>query len=247
MLFNSKGRKRESTLTLNWKMGAGIFSVTLLLLLVLQGVVKLKENQTFPIRAVKVFGVQHVDQKSMQQILTPLVTKGFFAVELESIKERVLQLPWIAETSIRRVWPDQIFITVKEHQPVARWNEHSLLSASGEIFTGGSGDTRLSSSFPQFIGPEGEQIQMLQYYEKMNGLLVPLHFRIARLEVTPFMSWSLVFDNGMKLNMGYKDVLTRIRHFVKVYPKIIGDRGADVEYIDLRYANGLAVRWKSAT
>jgi cell division septal protein FtsQ len=41
--------------------------------------------------------------------------------------------------------------------------------------------------------------------------------------------------------------LTRLSHFVKVYPKIIGERAAQVEYIDLRYQDGLAIRWKTIT
>jgi cell division septal protein FtsQ len=31
---------------------------------------------------------------------------------------------------------------------------------------------------------------------------------------------------------------------VKVYPKIVGMHESDVEYIDLRYSNGIAVKWK---
>jgi cell division protein FtsQ len=88
---------------------------------------------------------------------------------------------------------------------------------------------------------------MAQYYAKMASVLAPLHFRITRLELTPTMTWSITLDNGMKLNVGHKDILTRLDHFVKVYSKIVGDRVAEVDYIDLRYPNGMAVRWKTVT
>jgi len=39
--------------------------------------------------------------------------------------------------------------------------------------------------------------------------------------------------------------LTHISHFVKVYPKIIGERANQVDYVDLRYSNGLAIHWKN--
>ena len=61
--------------------------------------------------------------------------------------------------------------------------------------------------------------------------------------MTSDLSWNMMFNNGIKMHVGYKDVLTRISHFVKVYPKIVGERANDVEYIDLRYSNGMAVRW----
>ena len=151
----------------------------------------------------------------------------------------------MADVVVRRIWPNQVVITVNEKIPFALWNDASLLSDAGELFS-----PEMSSypeGLPQFAGPSGEQILMTKYYAKMSGLLMPLHFKIARLELTPSMAWTITLNNGMKLNVGHKDVLTRISHFVKVYPKIIGDRVADVEYIDLRYSNGMAVRWKSVT
>ena len=88
---------------------------------------------------------------------------------------------------------------------------------------------------------------MMEYYAKIASILSPLHFKIARLEETPYQSWSMTTDSGVKVNIGHKDILTRIDHFVKVYSKIVGTRTADVSYIDLRYPNGLAVKWKSIT
>src|SRR5439155_5826843 len=123
------------------------------------------------------------------------------------------------------------------------WNDTSLLSAAGDLFS--PSPKTYPKELPQLAGPEGEQILMAQYYSKMNSVLLPLHFKIARLELTPSMAWSITLENGMKLSIGHKDVLTRLNHFVKVYPKIVGDRVAEVEYIDLRYQNGMAVRWKT--
>jgi cell division protein FtsQ len=85
---------------------------------------------------------------------------------------------------------------------------------------------------------------MLQHFKDINRLLQPLHVRILTLELTPYFTWKLRLDNGMMLQLGHKDILTRLAHFVKVYPKIVGSRVADIEYVDLRYPNGVAVRWK---
>jgi cell division protein FtsQ len=65
--------------------------------------------------------------------------------------------------------------------------------------------------------------------------------------MSPYLSWDIELTNGMKMRLGYKDVLTRVSHFVKVYPKIVGERVSDVDYVDLRYPNGLAVRWKTVS
>lgn len=199
----------------------------------------------FPIKFVRVVGAQHLDSRAVQQALTPLVNKNFFSIDVELIKDRLIQSPWVANAIVQRVWPDKVFITVVEKKPVARWNYGSLLSQNGEIFSPPA--QSYPSHIPLFVGPEGEHLQMLQHYQKLNRLLTSLHLKIAKLEMIPQVAWGVTFDNGMKLNVGYKDVLTRMSHFVKVYHKIIGNRVADVEYVDLRYHNGLAVRWKTVT
>jgi cell division protein FtsQ len=87
---------------------------------------------------------------------------------------------------------------------------------------------------------------MLKYFNDINRLFAPLHAKISYLELTPYLTWKLRLNNGITMQMGHKDILTRLGHFVKVYPKIVGARAIDVDYIDLRYPNGLAVRWKTA-
>lgn len=238
-----RARKRQSSTQFPWKSGIKVFLFILLLLASIFSVNQLKETQQFPIKQVKIYGAKHLDRQNMQNFLQPLVSKGFFAVEIDSIKERIMQMPWASEVSVRRVWPDQIMITIAERDAIARWNTMGLLSANGEIFN--PDVNTYPTDLPTLIGPDGTQIQMLQFYSKINNLLQPLHLKIARLELTSYLSWNVVFNDGMKVNVGYKDVLTRINHFVKVYPKIVGKRATDVDYVDLRYPNGLAVRWKT--
>lgn len=238
-------RKNYSYFKFSGKLAAKVICFIVFLFLLYYGVNQFKSIHYFPITQVKVAGVQRSNTQEIQHLLMPLVKKSFFTVEVLTIKEQLMQLPWIADVIVRRVWPNQISIHVVERTPIARWNDSSLLSTNGELFQPEASSYPVK--LPQFIGPEGEQIYMLQSYSKMNNLLAPLHFKIARLELTPTQSWSITFENGMKLNVGYKDILTRLDHFVKVYPKIVRDRASDVDYIDLRYSNGLAVRWKSIT
>ena len=71
-----------------------------------------------------------------------------------------------------------------------------------------------------------------------------IQVNIAILELGPYSTWKAVLDNGIVLQIGHKEILTRLYHFVKVYPKMIGMHAKDVEYVDLRYPNGVAVQWK---
>lgn len=217
---------------------------TLVVFSLIYAATHIKLTKYFPIKRVQVFGVHRVDQQQIQEIVLPLVNKGFFSVNIENIRDRLLQIPWVGDIFVRRYWPDRIEITIVEKNAVATWNEQSLLSDAGVIFMP-SRDT-FPETIPAFNGPDGKQINVLQTYIEMNRLLLPLHTKIAHLELTPYLSWKLMLDNGIALRLGHKDILTRVGHFVKVYPKVIGDRGTDVEYVDLRYPNGMAVRWRTS-
>jgi cell division protein FtsQ len=238
-------RKHYPSAGFSWKIILKATALTLFVLVACIIFTTFKSSEYFPIHNVKVYGVQYLDHQDVQTLISPFVNDGFFRVDLDRIKERVLQLPWVAKVVVRRVWPDQVVVNIIERIPVALWNNTTLLSSAGEIFT--PPIATYPTGLPQLIGPAGEQIEMVQYYAMLSKVLMPLHFKIARLELTPSMTWSLTLDNGIKLSIGHKDILTRLDHFVKVYPKIVGNRVDEVEYIDLRYPNGMAVRWKSVT
>jgi cell division protein FtsQ len=204
----------------------------------------LELSRYFPIKTVRVYGVNRVNPNDIQALLIPLVNRSFFNVNVEYIRDRLLQMPWVSDTFVKRYWPDRVEITVVEKNPIARWNDKALLSQGGELFT--PTQNTYPGRLPIFMGPEGKQILMMQYYEEINRLLTPIHAKVSYLEMTPYATWKLTLDNGITLQIGHKDILTRFSHFVKVYPKIIGDRVGDVEYVDLRYSNGMAVRWKTS-
>ncbi|MBV8801590.1 MAG: cell division protein FtsQ/DivIB [Gammaproteobacteria bacterium] len=241
-MITSHVRNRYKDFKFSWKFAAKALGFIVFIYLLTLAFNQFKSAHYFAIKEVRVVGVHNSQQQSIQKILLPLVNKGFFLVDVDLIKEKLLQFPWISTASVKRVWPAEIIIQVREKNPVARWNEQSLLSSNGEIFT--PEKATFPAGLPEFVAPEGEQIHMLKYYSQLTLLLKPLNIKMLRFELSDAQSWSVTFDNGMKLNVGYKDILTHISHFVKVYPKIIGERANQVDYVDLRYSNGLAIHWK---
>lgn len=241
MLMRRVRKKQNTAFSIQWQT---IFKASLFLLFCGSLFFIWQRCQDFfPIKSVRVLGVKHTERINLQEILTPLVKKGFFAIDVETIKDRLIQSPWISKAVVQRVWPNQVFITLIEKDALARWNHNGLISQTGELFS--PEEKTIPAGLPQFVGPDGEQMLMLHYYGKMANSLSSLHFKIKRLELTPDHTWNLLFDNGIKLSVNNKDILTRMSHFVKVYPKIIGDRIGEVEYVDLRYQNGLSIRWKT--
>jgi cell division protein FtsQ len=243
-MYLDRARKRQSRPDIQFFNKNSLkFVIPLVLLLgTLFLVSSFKKSIYFPINEVKVFGAQNTDHEMIQHLITPLVSQGFFDVDVSEVKERLSQSPWVERIMVQRIWPSEVRIKIVEKIPVARWNNKGILAAQGEIFQ--PPEATFPANLPHFVGPEGQQSQMLAYYKKINTLLTPLHFKVSRLEMTPYSSWKMTFDNGIQIAAGHKDILLRLNHFVKLFPKIVGDRSSEVEYIDLRYSNGMAVKWK---
>lgn len=220
------------------------FWMSLFCILVLAFCLSQLRNPTiFPVRHVTVTGARHIDHQVLQDLLLPGLTRGFFVVHPSQLRERILQFPWVSDVSVVRSWPDEVFVSISEYQPIASWNDNQLLSTTGEIFS--PDKQTFPAGLPRFIGPDGTQLTVLDYYRQISERLAPLGIKIVSLEFTPWHSWNMVLENGIRVNIGYKDILTRVSHFVKVYDDVVGGRAKSVDYVDLRYPDGFAVRWKA--
>jgi len=238
-----KGKQSSPSFRYRFIQGLKVAALVTVIFCAIFGINQFRLSHYFPITTVRVYGLNHIDQKEVQGILLPLVAKGFFSTNVDGIRDRLLQLPWANDVAVRRQWPNQIEIMMKEKNAVASWNNEALLSETGILFL--PKQTTYPASLPMFVGPSGKHIVMLNYFNEINRILMPLHVKISYLELTSYLTWKVALSNGIALQIGHKDVLTRLYHFVKVYPKIIGKHTADVDSIDLRYPNGIAVRWKS--
>lgn len=227
------------------KMLSTILLIGIFLIFVFQAHQVASETEYFPVKYVRIYGAQHVNHHELENILTPLVTHNFFTIDMELIRDRLRQFSWVEDVLIKRIWPDSVDIIITEHLPVARWHDGSMLSANGDLFS--QGEYARPAELPLFEGPEGTQAMMLQYFNDFNRELSPLHVKITQLELTPYQMWRMRLNTGMRVQLGHKNMLTRLSQFVKVYPKIIGNKAKDVEYVDLRYPNGIAIRWKNET
>jgi len=199
-------KKRYKDFKFSWKFAAKTLGFIVFIYLLTLGFNQFKTAHYFTIKEVQVIGIHHSDHQAIQHLLMPLVNKSFFMVDVDIIKDRLMQFAWISTVSVKRIWPGQISIQVSERVPAARWNNQSLLSTTGEIFR--PAVTEFPSGLPQFIAPDGEQIHMLEYYIQLTRILKPLHFKMTKFELLGTQSSCLTFDNGMKLNIGYKDILT---------------------------------------
>ena len=202
------------------------------------------DPDAYPIRVVKVEGqFVHASRDKIQQSLLPLIGHGFFALDLEAIRDQLLAMPWVKHAAVRRIWPDRLAIRIDEKQVLARWGDSQLLTVAAQLFVPDRGT--MPQQLVQLQGPRGLHAKVLESFQRMQQVLVPVKLAIVRLELTEPGAWRVWLSNGVRLELGKKHPFQRLTRFIRVYPRLfVGVPTGSVEYVDLRYSNGMAVRWR---
>lgn len=208
--------------------------------------VKLRDPHTLPIRTVQIEGeLRHLNRARLEQVAAPVVSGGFFSVDLRAVREALTGLPWVYRVGVRRQWPDRLVVVVEEQRPVAQWGESALVNPYGELFH--PPREEFPQGLPVLRGPEGKARELLREYAALTERLAPLGLRVTMLEENERLAWRLRLDNGIEVALGREQRAARLERFVRVYAAALADRAAQIAAVDLRYTNGLAVAWRQAS
>lgn len=207
---------------------------------------KIMDPATFPIKSIKITGnYSHVDHQALQDAILPYMNKGFLWLDVNGLKEELVQIPWVATADVKRIWPNVLQINITERTPIAHWNNNELMTSDGVVFNA-NGNIG-SDNLPWLSGPPGQQENLLADYQFINQMLAPVGVHAVWIALTPRQAFELKLNNNMLLVIGKNDVVSRLQRFVSVYNTLFRNHENDVAYVDLRYSNGLAVRWKNNT
>lgn len=206
----------------------------------------LADPSTLPIRKIRVQGaLVHVNEAMLRDSVVEKVQGGYFNIDVATLRQTVEQLAWVKTASVRRVWPDTVVIHVVEQQPLATWAEGGLVNTEGEVFTPTSSDD--FKQLPRFSAPSGMQQSVTELYRDLSAQLAPLGLRIASLQLDARRAVQVQLENGMELALGREERLARLQRFVKVYQKTLAQHAMQIQRVDLRYSNGMAVQWHNTT
>jgi cell division protein FtsQ len=223
-----------------------VLAVTLVLGLFAGGWKLLDYVGSVPVSRVAVTGMlQHLDRNLLvERVRAHLNGAGFMTVDLAAIRADLKELPWVADVSIQRRWPDQLVIEVTEQEAIARWGKDGLLNREGEVFRPQPlGDV---SKLPLLYGPDNLSREVVERYAQMRELLNEQKLLLSDLGSDERGSWSATLQSGVVLRLGTGDILKKMRSFSRVYRAELSTQMDRIEYIDLRYGNGLAVGWKNS-
>jgi cell division protein FtsQ len=192
----------------------------------------------FSLREVRVGStLQHVTRDQIEDVVRRELRGNFFTIDLAATRAAFERLPWVRNVSVRRQWPARLEVGFEEHVPFARWGTTALVNTHGEVF-----EAAYDAELPVFIGPDGTAREIAIQYRYFRRSLGALGETPVQVQVTPRRAWQVRLGSGLTLALGRENVEARLARFVAMHGRTIGRLGRKVDYVDLRYANGFAVR-----
>ncbi len=204
----SRGEARDGRATggtISFKTAAWSFSLLMMLVLFLFGAEWVLRTENFPVRQVRFEGeFKHVTREQLESAVIEPVRGNFFLMDLDAVKARVESLPWVYRASVRRYWPQDVYIRFTEQKLVARWGESAWLNHTGEVVRVDGDD--LPQGLPLLEGPDGTAPQVLAQYRSMNRILASAGLSLKRFALTSWRSWRLELDNFVGNEEWHMDV-----------------------------------------
>ena len=192
----------------------------------------------FALHEVQVVGgTSHVTRPQVEAIVKAGVQGTFFTMNLPQLRAAFEKLPWVREVTLRRRWPARLEVNVVEHVPLARWGNVALVNTHGEVF-----EAAYDGKLPTFSGPQGTSKEIAIQYDFFRRQLATIGSEPVTVQLTPRRAWQVRLQNGPTIELGRDDIEIRLARYLQVHERTVGALKRRIDYVDLRYADGFAVR-----
>jgi cell division protein FtsQ len=209
----------------------------------------------FTIESIHIEGSQNrVDTRTIERTAWHGVNGNYFSVDLSAIEQQLKEIPGIYAVAVRRVWPGALQISITESDGLVKWSDLRMDASLGsERFINLPPGRRVLGRIPELSGPAIRRQEAFNTYLEVDRRLWPLGLEITKIKLTHAGNWkfwiqSSRFDGSVDFSLviGRQDPVVKVDDFAKIFEVALSRQVGSIAAIDLRYPNGLAVRWKSS-
>ncbi len=234
---------------LNASAGA-VFALVILALLG-SGVWWVSQRPMFTLRTIRIESMDEVELKHVNHLTLRSGSLGkikgnFFTTNLEQVRLSFESVPWVRRATVRREWPDQLIVTLEEHEALGTWGEDGrLLSVKGDVFTANTAEADEDHALPMFSGPEGSEKEVMLRFGELRTAFEKVKLAPEALALSSRYAWTVRLSNGTSVALGREQdkttLRTRVDRLVGIYPQLASRLEQGIQTIDMRYPNGLAL------
>ena len=194
----------------------------------------------FAIEDVKVSGNRETSEIDILERLGLDGTTSLVALDVKEAREKLTELPWVEDASVRKVYPGTIEIALKEREAFAIWQhgtDLSLIEKNGSVIAP-LRDNKFSS-LPLFVGRDAETAaaSFADEFDSWPELKsrVKAYIRVAGRR------WDLRLDNGIVVKLPEHNV----PRAMDTLATLVAEQGIlerDIAAVDLRLEDRTTVR-----
>jgi cell division protein FtsQ len=183
--------------------------------------------------------IQHVKPAEIDAVMEHYLGHSFWEVELETIQSELTRLDWASSALVKRSWPDQLYVSIKEQVAVARWKQTGLVNQAGLVFY-----PKALGDFQNLVVLAGEladSAKILVALASFQDELATIGFTVSALSLRLEGIWHISLLNGSSIVLDQAGDEAKLNQFVRAYPKLSKALRKSPQVYDLRYSNGFIV------
>lgn len=236
-----KAERNISAAILPWlkRISVGVFAITTMVAAVFLGLHWVNKEVThLRVKAPLV----HVSEQEIKAQLKSHFPASFFYLNVDTVRTQLLAMPMVRDATVKKNWPDELYIAIQEEVPVARWNNKSMLSHDGEILPMDVQQLSQVLLLPSLEGhPSKRQIVMRHFHLFTQwGKAYSLNWVGIQQSLA---GWKLTEKSGLQIWLDAENAMADLKRLGGAVKKL---KLEDIERIDLRYEQGFAVAWRPA-
>lgn len=145
--------------------------------------------------------------------------------------------PYVASSSIRYSWPNEVVISITEINPMAMVNKSSLLLSDCRIVSG----SRINSPINLINIEIDEKLVDENKCQELMGILTVMR-KIPVINLSVLVNDDYVLDTGSGLLVAKYINIIEDQEKMRKVALMMQTGKLDAEYVDMRYMSGLAIR-----
>ena len=215
-------------------------------------------SEALTVTRITVQGNQRMSRGEVLGLLDGLSGASIVMTDLESWRQKLLESPWVADASIRRMFPGTLAIVIEERQPIGIGRIKGRLFLIDEM--GGRG-RRVRAQLCRFGSANhrrarcdgGENESVDERRAALAGRLMSelahqpmLAGQVSQIDVSDVRNAvvTLKADTAL-LRVGDERFSERLQSYLDLRPAL-RERMPDIDYVDLRFDSRVYVRPRSA-
>ncbi len=192
---------------------------------------KVAEHYVRPLSAVEIAGASTVlERREVVNTITHLLQRSWFVSD-QKIVDAIRTLNWIENVNVSRSKPDTLHIQIVAKRKIS-------LSRAAQTTNQRIDPTVRTSHLPDAIS-SSQLMRQVSQASAARGLSV------VSLKEMPVEGWVVSVDADFVVVLGSTDMLNRFDRFLIVYDQISPERKVQIQRVDTRYEQGVAVQWRA--